>query len=127
MDLSSLQNLHDFRLAYNFKPTPTSMLAVEGHSHFLNRTTDFWYNVAGVPRNVATAAVGSGGSYRINPSYARHVGNELDLVAAWTFRPAAQIEAGACHYFRGDYIRQSLAAVGSKNASYVYVQLTLNL
>lgn len=127
MDLSSLQNLHDVRLAATFKPTPTSMLALEGHSHFLNRTTDFWYNVASVPRNVATAAAGSGGSYRINPGYSRHVGNELDVVAAWTFRPAAQVEAGACHYFRGDYIRQSLAAVGSKNASYVYVQLTLNL
>jgi hypothetical protein len=127
MDLSSLQNLHDFRLAYTYKPTTTSMLALEGHSHFLSRTTDFWYNVAGAPRNVTTAAVGSGGSYRINPSYSRHVGNELDFVAAWTFRPYAQIEAAACHYFRGDYIKQSLATVGSKDASYFYVQLTLNL
>ena len=127
MDLSSLQNLHDVRLAYTVKPTVTSTIALEGHSHFLSRTTDFWYNVAGVPRNVATAAVGSGGSYRINPSYSKHVGEELDLVGAWTFRPYAQIEAGACRYFRGDYIKQSLAAVGSKDASYFYVQLTLNL
>ena len=43
----------------------------------------------------------------------------LDLVAAWTFRPYAQIEAAACRYFRGDYVKQSLAAVGSKDASYV--------
>jgi hypothetical protein len=127
MDLNSLQNLHDFRLAYTVKPSPTSTLALEGHSHFLAQATDFWYNVAGVPRNVTTAAVGSGGSYRINPSYGKHVGNELDLVAAWTFRPYAQIEAAACHYFRGDYIKQSLAAVGSKDANYVYVQFTLNL
>jgi len=127
MDFSSLQNLHDFRLAYTLKPTPNSMIALEGHSHFLSRTSDFWYNVAGVPRNFAGAAPGSGGGYRINPSYSRHVGNELDLVAAWTFRPYAQIEVGASRYFRGDYIKQSLAAVGSKNASYVYLQLTLNL
>ena len=127
MDLSSLQNLHDVRLAYTIKPTTTSILALEAHSHFLNRTTDFWYNVAGVPRNVTTAAVGSGGSYRLNPSYGSHVGNELDLVAGWTFRPYAQIEAAACHYFRGSYIKDSLAAVGSKDASYAYVQLTLNL
>ncbi|HUR56386.1 MAG TPA: hypothetical protein VM029_01665, partial [Opitutaceae bacterium] len=72
-------------------------------------------------------AVGSGGSYRINPGYSKHVGNELDLVAAWTFKPYAQIETGACRYFRGDYIKQSLAAVGSKDANYFYVQLTLNL
>src|SRR6185503_1409706 len=127
MDLNSLQNTHDLRLAYTIKPTTTSAIALEGHTHFLNRTTDFWYNVAGVPRNVTTAAAGSGGSYRINPGYSRHVGNELDLVAAWTFKPFATIEAAACRYFRGDYIKQSLAAVGSKDASYFYVQLTLNL
>lgn len=127
MDLNSLQNIHDFRLAYTVKPTPTSTIALEGHSHFLDRTTDFWFNVAGVPRNVTTGAVGSGGSYRINPSYSKHIGNELDLVAAWTFKPYAQIEAAACHYFRGDYIKESLAAVGSKDANYIYVQLTLNL
>lgn len=127
MDLSSLQNLHDVRLAYSLKPTPTSSIALEGHSHFLSRGTDFWYNVAGVPRNFTGAAVGSGGGYRVNPGYARHVGNELDLVAAWTFRPYAQIEVAACRYFRGDYIKRSLAAVGSKDSSYYYVQLTLNL
>ena len=127
MDFSSLQNLHDFRVAYSAKPTATTAVALEAHSHFLARTTDFWYNVAGVPRNVATSAVGSGTGYRINPSYSKHVGHELDLVAAWTFRPYAQIEVAACRYFRGNYIKQSLAAVGSKDASYFYVQLNLNL
>ncbi len=127
MDLSSLQNLHDIRVAYSFKPTTTSSIAFEAHSHFLSHTTDFWHNVAGVPRNVATAAVGSGGSYRINPTYSSHVGNELDLVAAWTFRPYAQIEVAASRYFRGDYIKQSLSAVGSKDATYFYAQFTLNL
>jgi hypothetical protein len=127
MDLSSLQNLHDIRLAYTVKPSVTSMIALEGHSHYLNHTMDFWYNVAGVPRNFTGAAVGSGGGYRINPSYSSHVGEELDLVAAWTFMPCAQIETAACHYFRGSYIKQSLAAVGSKDANYFYVQLTLNL
>ncbi|HZP58683.1 MAG TPA: alginate export family protein [Opitutaceae bacterium] len=127
MDLSSLQNLHDIRLACTLKPTGTSMLAVEGHLQYLATTSDYWYNVAGVPRNVTTAAAGSGGSFRINPSYGSHLGEEIDTVAAWTFLPCAQIEAAACHYFRGDYIKQSLRAVGSKDANYFYVQLTLNL
>ena len=47
------------------------------------------------------------------------LGTEVDLVAAWTFRPYAQIEAAVARYFRGDYIKQSLAAVGSKDANYV--------
>ncbi len=127
MDLSSLQNLHDFRIAYTFKPTATSSVALEAHSQHLSRTSDFWYNVAGVPRNFTGAAVGSGGGYRINPSYSSHLGEEIDLVAGWAFRPYAQLEAGASYYFRGSYIKQSLAAIGSKNASYVYLQLTLNL
>jgi hypothetical protein len=30
------------------------------------------------------------------------------------------------HYFRGDYIKQSLKAVGSKDANYAYLQTTFN-
>lgn len=127
MDLNSLQNLHDMRLAYTVKPKANISLAAEVHYQLLDRTTDFWYNVAGVPRNFTGAAVGSGGGYRANPSYSRTLGTEVDLVAAWTFTPSAQIEAAVSHYYRGDYIKQSLAAVGSKDASYYYLQLTLNL
>ena len=127
MDLNSLQNLHDLRLVYTLKPRSNISLAAEAHYQLLDRTTDFWYNVAGVPRNFAGAAVGSGRGYRLNPSYSHQLGTEVDFVAAWTFRPYAQIEANVSHYFRGSYIKQSLAAVGSKDASYVYVQLTLNL
>lgn len=124
MDLASLQNLHDFRAVYTFKPRPTLSVAFEGHIHFLSRTSDFWYNVAGVPRNFTGAAVGSGGGYRINPSYRRHVGSELDAVVGWSVTHYAQIELGLSHYFRGDYIKQSLSAVGSKDASYGYLQTT---
>ena len=129
MDLSSLQNMHDIRLVYSFKPTPVLTVAFEGHLQYLARTTDFWYNVAGVPRNVATAAnpVGSGRGYRINPAYASELGQELDLVVGWSFAPHSQLELGLGYYFRGDYIRQSLRAVGSSDASYAYLQLTTNL
>jgi hypothetical protein len=127
MDLNSLQNIHDVRLAFTMKPVPTAMLALEGHVHHLDTTSDFWYNVAGVPRNFTGAAVGSGRGYRVNPSYSGNIGEELDVVSAWTFRPYAQIEAAACQYFRGGYVKDSLAAVGSKNANYFYLQLTLNL
>ncbi|MBI2496497.1 MAG: alginate export family protein [Opitutae bacterium] len=127
MDLNSLQNVHDLRLAYAVKPLANISLAAEVHFQALARTTDFWYNVAGVPRNFTGAAAGSGGGYRINPTYSRKLGTEVDLVAAWTFKPYAQLEVALSHYYRGDYIKQSLAAVGSKDASYYYVQLTLNL
>lgn len=127
MDLNSLQNLHDLRFALTAKPQANISLALETHFQQLDRGTDFWYNVAGVPRNFPGAAAGSGGGYRINPSYDKYLGTEVDFVAGWTFHPAAQIEVGVSHYFRGDYIKESLAKVGSKDASYVYLQLTLNL
>jgi len=127
MDLNSLQNLHDLRAVFTVKPRANISLAAEFHYQLLDRTTDFWYNVGGVPRNFTGAAVGSGGGYRLNPSYSNKLGTEVDLIAAWTFKPYAQIETAVAHYYRGNYIKQSLSAVGSKDAGYVYVQLTLNL
>ena len=51
----------------------------------------------------------------------------MDFLAGWTVLRSTQLEFGAAHYFRGTYIKESLKSVGSKDASYVYVQLTLNL
>jgi hypothetical protein len=127
MDLSSLQNIRDLRLAYSVKPKTNISLAVEGHLQWLDNTNDYWYNVAGVPRNFTGAAVGSGKGYRINPSYGSALGSELDLLAGWTFIPSTTLELGLSRYFRGDYIKESLSAVGSKDAGYCYLQLTLNL
>ncbi|MFT3781560.1 MAG: alginate export family protein [Nibricoccus sp.] len=126
MDLSSLQNLHDVRVAYTFKPLTTLSIALEGHLHYLARTTDYWYNVAGAPRNFAGGANASGAGYAINPSYSHQVGQEIDVVVGWSVTPYAQIELGLSHYFRGDYIKQSLRTVGSKDANYVYLQTTFN-
>ena len=125
MDLNSLQNLHDIRLAYTFKPLVNMSASIEAHAHYLARTTDSWYNVAGVGRAGGAANLGTG--YAISPNFSRKLGQEIDFVFGWHFIPSTQIEVGASHYFRGDYIKQSLAIPGSKDASYVYVQATLNL
>lgn len=127
MDLTGLQNLHDLRLQYTFKPVRALTLTVEGHVQYLARTTDYWYNAAGVPRNFAGAPVGSGAGYRINPAYDKQLGQELDVLAAWAVTRYALVEAGAAHYFRGDYIKESLRNSGSHDASYAYLQVTLNL
>ena len=60
--------------------------------------------------------MGSGGGYRINPSYSHAVGRELDLVIGWSATSHTQLELGLGRYFRGDYIKESLRAVGSKDA-----------
>ena len=86
MDLKSLQNLHDIRVVYDVQAEPTLSIALEGHLQSLAKPSDFWYNVAGVPRNFTGAAVGSGRGYRINPSYEQELGQEIDLVVGWAFR-----------------------------------------
>lgn len=127
MDLTGLQNADDLRFSLSAKPNPKLTLTLEANFQALDRTTDFWYNAGGAPRNFAGAAVGSGGGYRINPSYSDELGHEVDLIGTWVIKPAAVLEAGFGHYYRGDYVKESLRAVGSKDATYGYLQLTLNL
>ena len=125
MDLNSLQNLHDIRLAWAFKPKTNLSINLEYHLHRLARTTDSWYNVAGVARAGGAANAGTG--YAISPTFSKQVGSEIDFLFGWHFIPSTQLEVGVSRYFRGDYIKQSLRTLGSKDANYVYVQLTLSL
>lgn len=126
-DLTGLQNARDLRLSFSIKPDPKLTLSLEANLQSLDTANDFWYNAAGAPRNFTGAAVASGRGYRINPSYSTSLGKEIDALASYALAPAALLELGVSHYFRGDYVKQSLSAVGSQNASYVYLQLTLNL
>jgi hypothetical protein len=126
MDLSSLQNIEDYRLSFSVKPSAALNVALEYHQQYLENTNDYWYNVAGVPRNTPGAAPGSGKGFGINPGYSNDIGQEADLIAGWTVTKGALLEIGVGHFFRGDYVKESLRAVGSKDADYFYGQLTLN-
>ena len=127
MDLTSLQNMVDYRLNLTLKPTATTSLAVDLHQQYLETTDDFWYNVAGVPRNTAGAAAGSGKGFGLNPSYSSDLGQEADVIGGWTVTKGLLLEAGLGHFFRGQYVKESLRVVGSKDADYFYLQATLNL
>ena len=63
----------------------------------------------------------------IGPGYSSDLGQEVDLIGGWTVHRGVLLEAGLGHFFRGDYVRESLRVVGSKDADYFYVQATLNL
>jgi hypothetical protein len=127
MDLSSLQNLIDYRANFTLKPTKTTSLAFDVHQQYLENNHDYWYNVAGVPRNTPGAAAGSGKGFGINPGYETDIGEETDVIGGWNVRRGLLLELGLGHFFRGDYVRESLRAVGSKDANYCYVQATINL
>ena len=127
MDLSSLQNIVDYRLSLTAKPSTTTSVAVDLHQQYLENNHDFWYNVAGVPRNTPGAAVGSGKGFGINPGYKSDIGQEADLIWGWTATKGLLLEVGVGHFFRGDYVKESLRVVGSKDGNYGYLQATINL
>jgi hypothetical protein len=126
MDLSSLQNIVDSRLNFTAKPSSDTSLALDFHQENLETTNDYWYNVAGVPRNTAGAAPGSGKGFGINPNYSSDLGQELDAIGGWTVHRGLLLELGLGHFFRGEYVKESLRVVGSKDANECYVQATLN-
>jgi len=127
MDMSSLQNIVDYRLSLTARPSATTSLALDAHQQYLETTNDYWYNVASVPRNTPGAAAGSGRGFGINPGYSSDLGQEADFIGGWTAHRGLLLEIGLGHFFRGDYVRESLRAVGSRDANYCYLQATLNL
>jgi hypothetical protein len=105
-----------------FKPHPRVNLSIEGHGFWLADTHDNFYNVNGTPRGGTGPTPGNG--YGINPSYSSFVGTELDAIVGWAVTRFLVFEAGYGHFFAGDYIRQSLSAIGSRDADWGYVQLS---
>jgi hypothetical protein len=124
MDFISLQNIQDVRAIFQLKPTPRVSVAVEGHGFWLANTHDNFYNVGGASRGGIAATPGN--NYGINPNYSAFVGTELDVIAGVAVTRFAQFEVGYGHFFVGDYVKQSLSAVGSHDADYVYTQATIN-
>ena len=62
----------------------------------------------------------------INPNYSSDLGQEVDAIGGWTVTKGVLLEAGVGHFFRGEYVKESLRVVGSKDANECYVQATLN-
>jgi hypothetical protein len=124
MDFISLQNIQDVRGIFELRPHPRVSLALEGHGFWLANTHDSFYNVGSAPRG--GLGTGGGTAYGINPNNSSFVGTELDLITGVAVTRFAQLEVGYGHFFVGDYIQQSLAKVGSKDANYVYLQATVN-
>jgi hypothetical protein len=127
MDLSSLQNIVDSHVSFTAKPSSTTSFALDFHKQYLETTDDFWYNVAGVPRNTPGATPGSGKGFNINPAYSSELGEEVDAIAGWALHSGLLLEAGVGRFFRGDYVKESFRNVGSSDSNYLFVQATLNL
>ncbi len=119
MDFFSWQNLHNVRLNAALKPAKGLSLTADYHLFWLAQTADFFYAASGLPRRTGGYGAGSG--------QGNFVGSELDLVLTCAIKNRGALQAGYGHFFRGDYVRQSLAATGSRDADWFYLQLVLNL
>jgi hypothetical protein len=124
MDLVSLQNIHNVRLTATIKPLPRLTLQLDGHAFWLADTHDNFYAVTGARRGGIAATPGTG--YGINPNYDSYVGSEVDLIGTYAIAPYASLQVGYGHFFRGEYVKQSLSAVGSGDANWVYIQTTFS-
>jgi len=126
MDFFSLQNIQDVGGALTLKPLPNVSLALEGYAFWLANTHDNSYNVGGAPRGGITTTAGTG--YGINPGYDSYVGSLVTVIGGWSVTKYALLEGGYSHFFHGNYIQQSLSspAVGSRDADFVYAQMTLS-
>ena len=130
MDFVSLQNIQDFRGIFQMHPHPRVTVSIEGHGFWLADSGDNFYTVAGAPRGgkTITSNVGTGKGYGVNPGYDAFVGTELDVTAGVALNRWSQLEMGYGHFFTGKYIQQSLSDsnFGSRDADFVYTQLTVN-
>lgn len=118
MDFFSWQNVHNARLSTSLKPSKDVRLTADYHAFWLADTSDFFYQANGGAR--------TSGGYGINPGAGSFAGQEVDVIATFSMKPGGALQAGYGHFFVGDYVRDSLAASGSDDADWVYVQVLLN-
>jgi hypothetical protein len=119
MDFIGWRNIHDARASLTVKPHKKLQLSLDYHLFWLADTHDYFYPQSGSGRN--------GAGYGLHPDYSSFVGSELDLEAAYNFAAWGGLRAGYGHFFAGDYVRQSKAALGgATDADWFYAQLTFN-
>jgi hypothetical protein len=119
MDFFSWQNLHDVRAIFSIKPTPRMSVSLEGHMFWAAETSDNIYNAGGVARG----GVGANPAGFGQNDYDSYLGSEIDFVVGYAVNKFTTIEGGYGHFFTGDYIDSTWAAVGgSEDADWVYLQ-----
>lgn len=118
MDFFSLQNVHDPRLSLSAKPLKGLTLTADYHLFWLADTSDLFYGVTGAGRRT--------GGYGVTPTADRFVGSEIDLVASYAVKTLGTLQVGYGHFFRGDYVKDSLPLAQSKDANWFYLQAVFN-
>jgi hypothetical protein len=104
------KNIHHVRLGPEFKPRPKWLLSANYHSWWLATTADALYSAGGVA--VARLAPGAGSD--------RHVGQELDAQAVYTWNKQVQIAGGFARIFPGAFLK---ATTPGRSFNFPYVMI----
>jgi hypothetical protein len=111
MDFFRWQNMRE--IAASLTITPAKKLQLTGGVNYfwLDDTKDAWYNSSG--SRVKTATTADVDSF---------VGTEVSLVGKYDLTKEVQLEAGAAHFFTGDYVKDRGV---HDDADWVYSQITI--
>ncbi len=104
------QNLYDYAMQADLKPTPKTSLTTAYHWFALASNGDRLYNVAGTP-------LGS-------PGFGRDVGQALDVYGYYSFNANLDLQVGYSWFWYGSYI-SSQPALARQDATQFYVQTSL--
>jgi hypothetical protein len=113
MDLFGRRNIKDANLLLTLNPHEQLKLLAWYHIFALENTGDVPYSVGMAPL-VAT------------PGGSADLGQELDLVATWTFNERADVAFGYSHFFAGDFYATNGSVPFTGDADFFYTQFTVN-
>jgi hypothetical protein len=125
MDLFSWENDQILRFMGSIQPLGALTLTADYRLIWLADTHDSFYTNKGARRGGLASTDGT--DYGINPNFSSYAGSEIDLLATYAIRHDISLQAGVSHFFVGDYVKSSLARIGgARDATFAYLQLTLN-
>jgi hypothetical protein len=112
MDLFSWQNMHNPEISLKLSPLKKLTAELDYHAFWLADTNDFWYRANGLTT-----------VRPLSPHAGNFVGTELDFVLTWNVCKNLSLQAGYCHFFAGDYLKNTGPSDG---ANFGYTMATLN-
>ncbi len=110
MDFYGRSNIEDFNFTFTWKPAEKLQMLLWYHYFTLATASDTPYSVVMTPFNPGNAP----GSVRL--------GQEVDLLATWSFHPRQEMQFGYSHFFAGAYYETTPGVPFNGDADFFYTQ-----
>ncbi len=114
MDLFGRRNIKDINLMFTSSPSQKLKLLAWYHYFSLANSGDSPYNIVGTPFNGGNAPGSS------------DLGHEIDLMATWNINARNNVVFGYSHFFSGNYYGTTAGTPFQGDASFYYLQYSVN-